>query len=115
MTKERYRELNSLWNTSPIYAIVDAYKGGGSDAVTDAIMRLPQQYDANTFMGDTASAYQVLEMIKGTYEKTVADNLKGLDEYTEYITKIEAEDTAVYECIYMLDFLGSNMYNLLTS
>ena len=114
MTKDRYRELNSLWNTSPIFAIVDAYKEGGNDAVADAIMRLPQQYEEGTFLGDNVSAYQVLSMVKSTYETAVADNLHGLEEYTEYIEKLEADDPSTYECIYMLDFLGSNMYNLLT-
>lgn len=114
MTKERYQELNDLWNKSALYAIVDAYRSGGSEAVTDAILRLPQQYDANTFMGDKASAYQVLEETKSTYEKIVADNLRNLEEYTEYITKIESEDKPMYECVYMLDFLGSNMFGLLT-
>ena len=113
MTGKRYQELNSLWNTSPIYAIVDAYKDGGNEANTDAIMRLPQQYDVNTFMGDTASAYQVLEVVKDTYEKIVADSLQGLEEYNEYLRKIQEEDTAVYECIYMLDFLGTKMYDML--
>ena len=113
MTKNRYQEINSLWFTSPIYAIVDAYKEGGNDAVADAVIRLPHQYDSGTFLGDSVSAYQVLEMVKDTYEKAIADNLHGLDEYAEYIEKLETDDPVTYECIYMLNFLGSDMYNLI--
>ncbi len=113
MTDERYQYLNSLWDTSPIYALVDAYKSGGGEAVRAAIERLPRQYDPATFMGQTEAAFQVLEVAKDAAEKVVADSLRNIDEYTEYITKIEAEDKAAYECIYMLDFLGSRMYDLI--
>ena len=113
MTKQRYQELNSLWNTSPIYAIVDAYKSGGSNLMKDAIIRLANQYDAGTYMGSPASAYKVLEAEKATYEEIVANALDSREEYTEYITTMQAEDEAVYECIYMIDFLGSSMFNLL--
>lgn len=113
MKTKRYEELNSLWKTSPIGAIVDAYKSGGNEAAYDAITRLPQQYDVDTFMGDMSSAYSVLEDLKNTYERIVADSLRDLSEYADYMEKIDAEDAEAYECIYMLDFLGSSMFDLL--
>ena len=113
MTNSRYKELNSLWENSPLFLVVDAYAHNDPKQGEKNIERLTRQYAPDTLLGSKAGALFVLQAEEQGCNEILANALKGKAEYTEYMQMLSEREPEVYDTLYQMDLLGSKLYQML--
>lgn len=111
MTKDRFLELNEVWEQSPLYYIITAH--GYVDEQDKAIVRLTKQYAPDTLLGSKEGAYFALEQAMQSCNDAMTLALKSKTEYNEYIQMLTDERPADYEVIYQLGLFGVSVYEKL--
>ena len=113
MTNSRYKELNSLWENSPLFLVVDAYAHDDPKQGEANIERLTKQYAPNTLLGSKEGALFVLQIEEQNCNEILANALKGKAEYKEYMQVLSEREPQIYDVLHQMDLLGSKLYKML--